>query len=46
MLWSDPPDDESTPARRTQARFRRAGRLLAVALVLGALLLMLCDTLR
>ncbi|GAA1224317.1 hypothetical protein GCM10009665_13210 [Kitasatospora nipponensis] len=41
MLWSDPRDEESREARRVRAMLRRAGPLLAAAVVLIALLLML-----
>ncbi|MDH6136896.1 hypothetical protein P3T37_006327 [Kitasatospora sp. MAA4] len=39
MLWSDPSEDESPQARQARRMLRRAGWLLAVAAVLGALLL-------
>ncbi|WP_269676115.1 morphogenic membrane protein MmpB [Kitasatospora mediocidica] len=39
MLWSDPREDESPQARHARQMLRRAGWLLAVAAVLGALLL-------
>jgi hypothetical protein len=41
MLWSDRAPREPTPAERLAARHRRAGLLLAAALLLCALLFML-----
>ncbi|WP_009997385.1 morphogenic membrane protein MmpB [Streptomyces clavuligerus] len=35
MLWSDPEDEPPEEMRETQAMMRRAGLLLALAMVLG-----------
>ncbi|MEU9604706.1 hypothetical protein [Streptomyces sp. NPDC048057] len=35
MLWSDPKDEAPEELRQTQAMMRRAGVLLALAMVLG-----------
>ncbi|WP_354640902.1 morphogenic membrane protein MmpB [Kitasatospora camelliae] len=40
MLWSDPRDEPSPEARRVQQMLRRAGLLLALLAVLGAVLLL------
>ncbi|MFE2727886.1 morphogenic membrane protein MmpB [Kitasatospora sp. NPDC059327] len=41
MLWSDPRDEPSPEARRTQEKLRRAGHVLAASLLLIAVLLMI-----
>ncbi|MFE6053617.1 morphogenic membrane protein MmpB [Kitasatospora sp. NPDC056446] len=40
MLWSDPRDEPSPEARRMQERMQRAGRVLAVLLLVGSVLIM------
>ncbi|WP_283843935.1 morphogenic membrane protein MmpB [Kitasatospora humi] len=42
MLWSDPSHEPSPEARRAAEMLRRAGRLLAFAVLLMAVVLILC----
>ncbi|MDI3409072.1 morphogenic membrane protein MmpB [Streptomyces cavernicola] len=39
MLWSDPKDEPPEELRETQAMLRRAGLLLALAMILAMLVL-------
>ncbi|MGW4030002.1 morphogenic membrane protein MmpB [Streptomyces sp. NPDC004838] len=41
MLWSDPKDEPSEEVRETQAMMRRAGLVLALAMVLGMIVVSL-----
>ncbi|MEU1288423.1 hypothetical protein [Kitasatospora sp. NPDC005856] len=43
MLWSDPRDEPSPEARRMQVRMQRAGKVLAVLVLVGAVLMMLSQ---